>query len=238
MTWSIRTPASTCCSFARLLKSSAAPQISTTEAATSPITIVRRAAALEPDDPRAAWLMALDSLPKEVCKEGSRPVRIRTAITAAAANPRTRRSMLRSAVNGSDAATSGAAARSISAPRATPATPPRSRSLLRLVADWLARRACPRNTCWPLESGAHRCPQSPGSSCAPSGPARRQARRRPILPATSETNASMRVNVSEVENEGDNLASGRADIAGHVLGGTLPVDGCDAGASGGQDLRC
>ena len=56
------------------------------------------------------WFKALDSLPKGVLKEGSRPVRIKTAITAAAANPRTRGSMLRSAVNGNDAATTGAAA--------------------------------------------------------------------------------------------------------------------------------
>jgi len=64
-------------------------------------------AALEPDDPRAASFNELDSLPKEVCKEGTRPVSINTAITAAAAKPSTRKSTLRSAVNGSDAATIG-----------------------------------------------------------------------------------------------------------------------------------
>ena len=48
-------------------------------------------------------------MPKEVRREGRSPVRIKTDAAADAAKARTRRSRLRSAVNGRDAASSGAA---------------------------------------------------------------------------------------------------------------------------------
>jgi hypothetical protein len=103
---------SSCCSFARLLNRSVAPQISTTEIATSAMTIVRRVDVVEPDDPRAARFNAFDRWLSEVFKDGGRQARIKTAIAAAAAEPSTRRSRLGSAVNGNDGANHGVAARS------------------------------------------------------------------------------------------------------------------------------
>ena len=65
---------------------------------------------------------------------------IRTAIAAMAAKTNTRKSILRSAVNGSEAATNGFASWSRSAPRATPAVTPSRDSTRLSVSNWTTNR--------------------------------------------------------------------------------------------------
>ncbi len=120
-TRSTRAPISTRCMRSRLLNSSTAQQISTTEVATSAVTIDRRARSPAPLDPRAAVLRAAVADCRDMRSAGRSPTTSDTTRPIAVATASTRQFSDTSAVNGM-AGTKGTAIRIITAASATPAT--------------------------------------------------------------------------------------------------------------------
>ena len=88
---------------------STAPQMSTSDTATSATTIARRTPSRDPDAPRETRFSACESRPDEFCSDGSRPTTSETVTATAAAKPRTRRSSPTVAVGGSDGVSTGTA---------------------------------------------------------------------------------------------------------------------------------
>jgi hypothetical protein len=73
ITFSMRTPASTCCTLSRLLSMrKRAADEDEGGPRPSPTTMRRRNRSPGPDDPRAPWFRASDQPADEVCREGSK----------------------------------------------------------------------------------------------------------------------------------------------------------------------